>query len=147
MAAYAYHDGYNSLDLLLAGLVEHVAHVRHAVVISEDGLVVSTSASLAREEAERLAATASGLMSLGRGVCVDFQGGSVVQALIEMEQGFLILTSAGAGAHLAVLAAPFADVGVIAFEMNILVKRIGENLGVAPRSGAFTKSSGRTEAP
>ena len=88
------------LDHLLSGLVQQVADVRHAVVVSEDGLVVSKSLAFPRPQAERLAATASGLMSLGRGICADFQGGSVLQALIEMRDGYLILTSAGIGAHL-----------------------------------------------
>ena len=121
------------MDLLLTGLVKRVANVRHAVVLSEDGLVVSKSTSIPRDEAERLAATASGLMSLGRGICNEFQGGSVLQALIEMKEGFLILTDAGAGAHLAVLATSAADVGVVAFEMNMLIESLIEQFSVAPR--------------
>ncbi|WP_329221801.1 roadblock/LC7 domain-containing protein [Streptomyces sp. NBC_01485] len=124
----------NNLDFLLTGLVQQVTGVRFAVVVSEDGLVVSKSAAFPRPEAERLAATVSGLMSLGRGVCVDFDGGSVVQSLLEMRRGFLILTSAGAGAHLAVLTESQADVGVVAFEMNMLVKKVGEHLSAAPRA-------------
>lgn len=121
------------MDLLLTGLVQRVANVRHAVVLSEDGLVVSKSTSIPRDEAERLAATASGLMSLGRGICNEFQGGSVLQALIEMKDGFFILTDAGAGAHLAVLTSSAADVGVVAFEMNMLVDSLAEQFTVAPR--------------
>lgn len=124
----------HSLDFLLTGLVRQVTGVRCAVVVSEDGLVVSNSASFPRPEAERLAATVSGLMSLGRGVCADFDGGAVVQSLLEMRNGFLILTSAGVGAHLAVLTERQADVGVVAFEMNMLVKKVGEHLSAAPRA-------------
>ncbi len=124
----------NNLDFLLTGLVQQVTGVRFAVVVSEDGLVVSKSAAFPRPEAERLAATVSGLMSLGRGVCADFDGGSVVQSLLEMRNGFLVLTSAGAGAHLAVLTEAQADVGVVAFEMNMLLKKVGEHLSAAPRA-------------
>ncbi|MEV6316061.1 roadblock/LC7 domain-containing protein [Streptomyces sp. NPDC051776] len=129
-------DTHTPLDLLLTGLVDKVANVRQAVVVSKDGLVVSKSTSITRPNAERLAATASGLMSLGRGVCADFEGGAVVQALIEMQKGYLILSSAGLGAYLAVLCTAEADVGVVAFEMNLLVKRIGEHLSVRPRNHA-----------
>jgi uncharacterized protein len=134
MTAFRAPATHLQLDHLLTALVQQVADVRHAVVVSEDGLVVSKSTSFPRPEAERLAATASGLMSLGRGVCADFRGGAVLQALIEMREGFLILTSAGIGAHLAVLTSAQADVGVVAYEMNLLVKRIGEHLSAAPRT-------------
>lgn len=131
---------YSQLDFLLSGLVQQVTGVRFAVVVSEDGLVVSKSASLPRPEAERLAATVSGLMSLGRGICFDFEGGSVLQSMIEMQNGFLILTSAGIGAHLAVLTESQADIGVVAFEMNMLVKKVGEHLSAAPRAEFASRS-------
>ncbi|MCT7356243.1 roadblock/LC7 domain-containing protein [Streptomyces sp. 15-116A] len=124
------------VDQLLTGLVERVAEVNQAVVLSEDGLVVSKSTGFPRDDAERLAATASGLMSLSRGVSMDFRGGPVRQALIEMANSYLILTSAGPGAHLVVLTGPDADVGVVAYQMNMLVKKIGEHLGAAPRGTA-----------
>ncbi|GAB2596624.1 roadblock/LC7 domain-containing protein [Streptomyces capparidis] len=127
---------HSQLDQLLTGLVERVADVRHAVVMSEDGLVVAKSTSFPRPEAERLAASSTGLMSLGRGVCADFGGGAVRQALIEMHHGFLIITSAGAGAQLAVLTTGGADVGVVAYEMNMLVKKIGTHLSAPPRDRA-----------
>jgi predicted regulator of Ras-like GTPase activity (Roadblock/LC7/MglB family) len=126
------------LDQLLTGLVDRVADVSHAVVMSEDGLVVSRSTGFPRDDAERLAATSSGLMSLGRGVSLDFRGGPVLQALIEMQHGFLIITSAGPGAHLAVLTNEGADVGVVAYQMNMLVKKIGEHLSAAPRVDVAT---------
>lgn len=78
---------HTELDQLLTGLVERVADVNQAVVLSEDGLVVSKSTGFLRDDAERLAATASGLMSLSKGVSMDFRGGPVRQALIEMARG------------------------------------------------------------
>ncbi|MFJ2604081.1 roadblock/LC7 domain-containing protein [Streptomyces sp. NPDC091279] len=126
---------HTQLDQLLTGLVDRVAEVNHAVVLSEDGLVVSKSTGFLRDDAERLAATASGLMSLSKGVSMDFRGGPVRQALIEMAHSYLILTSAGPGAHLVVLTSQGADVGVVAYQMNMLVKKIGEHLSAAPRAG------------
>ncbi|MFF3460654.1 roadblock/LC7 domain-containing protein [Streptomyces sp. NPDC002730] len=123
----------SQLDLLLTGLVQQVSHARHALVVSEDGLVVSKSTAFPRPESERLAAAVSGLISLGRSTCADFNGGAVLQTLIEMRDGFLIVTSAGVGAHLAVLTTAQVDVGVTAFEMNMLVKKIGKFLSAAPR--------------
>jgi predicted regulator of Ras-like GTPase activity (Roadblock/LC7/MglB family) len=133
---------HTQLDQLLTGLVDRVAGVAHAVVLSEDGLVVSHSTGFVRDDAERLAATASGLMSLSKGISMDFRGGPVRQALIEMDHSFLVLTSAGSGAHLAVLTGPGADVGVVAYQMNMLVKKIGEHLSAAPRAGAVASDRG-----
>lgn len=53
-----------------------------------------------------------------------------------MAHSYLIITAAGPGAHLAVLTHKGADVGVVAYQMNMLVKKIGEHLSAAPRSTA-----------
>jgi predicted regulator of Ras-like GTPase activity (Roadblock/LC7/MglB family) len=127
---------HTQLDQLLTGLVERVADASQAVVLSDDGLVLSKSTGFLRDDADRLAATASGLMSLSKGVSMDFRGGPVRQALVEMANSYLILTSAGPGALLVVLTGPNADVGVVAYQMNLLVKKIGEHLSAAPRSAA-----------
>ena len=42
--------------------------------------------------------------------------------------------TAGPGAHLVVLTNQGADVGVVAYQMNMLVKKIGEHLSAAPRA-------------
>src|SRR5690606_13316787 len=123
-------------DQLLTGLVERGADVNQAVVLSEDGRVARKSTGILRADAERLAPAASGLMSLSKGVSRDFRGGPVRQALIELANSYLILTAAGPGAHLVVLTGPGADVGVVAYQMNMLVKKIGEHLSAAPRGAA-----------
>jgi len=50
-----------------------------------------------------------------------------------MESQFLFVTAAGEGSCLAVLATSSADVGLVAYEMAVLVKRVGEHLSVEPR--------------
>jgi len=135
MTTHRAPDTDSRLDDLLTRLVDQVAQVRCAVVVSEDGLVVSKSAIFPRPEAERLAAMASALMSLNRGVCADFSGGSVLQSLLEMSSGYLLLTYAGTGAYLALITTARADVEVVVFEMNMLVKKIGEHLSAQPRTG------------
>lgn len=131
----------NQLDDMLTRLVEQVTHVRCAVVVSEDGLVVSSSSALPRPEAERLGATAAALMSLNRSVCGEFGGGAVLQSLLEMSSGYFILTAAGTGTYLGVITSHQADVGVVVFEMNMLVKRIGDHLSALPRA-SFGSHSG-----
>ncbi len=121
------------LDWLLDDLGTRVAQIDKSVILSRDGLVIGASASLRREDAERLSAVASGFQSLATGVGQHFGGEAARQTIVEMEAGFLFVTEAGACSCLAVLAAADADVGLIAFEMAVLVKRVGEHLAVATR--------------
>lgn len=121
------------LDWLLDDLVTRVAGVDKALILSRDGLAVGASAGLSREDAEHLAAVAAGFQSLARGVGHQFGGGQARQTIVEMESAFLFVTAAGEGSCLAVLAAAGADAGLIAYEMAVLVKRVGEHLSVRSR--------------
>jgi len=124
------------LNWLLDNLVAQVDQVRQAIVLSNDGLVIGQSRGLARDDAEHLAALASGFQSLARSTGEQFDGGAVRQTIVEMDEAFLFVTSAGQGANLAVLADAKADVGVIAYEMAMLVTRVGLHLSARPRSAS-----------
>jgi len=119
---------------LLNELVKRVAGAEKAVVLSSDGLLIGKSASLADADAEHLAAVASAFQSLARGTGRHFGGGEVRQTLVEMDHGFLFVTAAGQGACLALLADESVDVGMIAYEMNLMVKRVGAVLTAKPRA-------------
>ncbi|MEC4020409.1 roadblock/LC7 domain-containing protein [Streptomyces sp. H27-D2] len=121
------------LDWLLDDLVARVRGLRHAVVLSNDGLVVGASDALTREDAEHLAAVASGFHSLAKGAGRHFRAGGVRQTMVEMDVGILIIAAAGDGACLAVLSSSAGDVGMIAYEMARLVTRVGEHLAAPPR--------------
>ncbi|MBD0740900.1 roadblock/LC7 domain-containing protein [Streptomyces sp. CBMA152] len=121
------------LDWLLDDLVVRVGEVRHAVVLSNDGLAVGASTHLSREDAEHLAAVASGFHSLAKGAGRHFHTGGVRQTMVEMDEGFLFVAAAGDGSCLAVLTALTSDIGLIAYEMARLVKRVGEHLHTPPR--------------
>lgn len=120
-------------DWLLGDLVKRVAEIRHAVLLSADGLLIGSSEGLGREDAEHLAAVASGFQSLARGAGRHFGGGNIRQTVIEMDTAFLFVTAAGHGACLAVFAEASSDVGLIAFEMNLLIQRVGTNLATTSR--------------
>jgi predicted regulator of Ras-like GTPase activity (Roadblock/LC7/MglB family) len=122
------------LNWLLDGLVNQVAQVHQAVVLSSDGLLVGASTGLTRENAEHLSAVAASFQSLARSAGRQFGGGSVRQTIVEMDHAFLFVTAAGSGACLAVLAGSDADVGLIAYEMAMLVKRVGQHMSTLPRS-------------
>lgn len=122
------------LNWLLEDLVQRVVDIRHAVLLSADGLLVASSASLGRADAEHLSAVASGFQSLARGAGRHFEGGTVRQTVVEMETGFLFVTAAGYGANLAVVSTAACDVGLVAFEMNLLIQRVGHSLATVSRS-------------
>jgi predicted regulator of Ras-like GTPase activity (Roadblock/LC7/MglB family) len=119
---------------LVNDLVDRVAHVNQAVVLSHDGLLIAKSAGLSREDAEHLSAVAAGMHGLARGAGRRFGRGAVRQTIIEMEAGFIFVTAGGNGACIAVLAIEDADVGLIAYEMEMIVARVGQYLSTPVRS-------------
>lgn len=136
----------DGLDLrwLLDQLIERVVGVDMAVLLSADGLLLSRSTGMGIEPAEHLAATASALTGLARSAGRQFFRGAVVQTAIEMEGGYLLVATAGQGTALAVLTDQDPDLGMIVYEMQLLVRRVGDHLGVAPRSrGPSIGSGGR----
>ncbi|MEV1021983.1 roadblock/LC7 domain-containing protein [Streptomyces sp. NPDC050264] len=134
--------GAGELDWLLDDLVLRVAELRHAVVLSNDGLAVGASTGLGREDAEHLAAVASGFNSLAKGTGRHFGTGGVRQTMVEMDDGFLFVAAAGDGSCLAVLSTVTADIGLVAYEMARLVKRVGEHLCTAPRFAGNPPTAG-----
>lgn len=126
--------GKKELNWLLDDLVDRVASIRKAVVLSGDGLPTGVSKDLTREDGEHLAAVASGFHSLAKGVGRHFEAGDVRQTVVELDEAFLFVTAAGDGSCLAVLADADPDVGQVAYEMTLLVKRVGAHLGAAPRT-------------
>jgi len=118
---------------LLDELVGRVKQTEHAVVLSVVGVLMASSEALGRDDGEQLAAIASGIQSLAKGAGTRFGGGAVQQTIIEMETSFLFVTAAGKGACLAVLATEDADVGLVAYEMAMLVTRVGQYLASPAR--------------
>ena len=126
------------LDWLLDDLVRRVGQVSKAVILSQDGIALGASQTLERDDAEHLAALAAGFQSLARGAGRHFGGGGVRQTIIEMETGFLLVSAAGSGTCLAVIAEQGADLGLVAYEMAVLVRRTGEHIQVNTRASALS---------
>ena len=117
-----------NLNWLVGNFAKATPGVAHALVLSADGLPVAISARLDRPRADQLAAIGSGLASLTVGASRCFGGGQVKQCVVEMEGGFMFIMSISDGSCLAVLAAPNCNVGVVAYEMAVLVARAGDVL-------------------
>ncbi|MFB1295379.1 roadblock/LC7 domain-containing protein [Mycobacterium sp. pW049] len=115
----------SSLDWLVAKFAREVSGVTHAILVSADGLLVAASEHIPGERADQLAAVASGLASLSTGAAQLFDGGRVLQSVVEMDNGYLLLMRVGDGSNLATLATRTCDIGQIGYEMAILVERVG----------------------
>ena len=138
----AYTTQTANLIWLLDDLIERVPAAHQAVVLSADGLLMGASAGLRRDDAEHLSAMAAGFQSLAKGASRHFRAGPVRQTVVEMESAFLFVTSAGHGACLAVLAGSDADLGLIAYEMAMLVIRVGDFMAAPDRAAVAPSDVG-----
>jgi uncharacterized protein len=131
------------LGWFLDDFVVRVSDVAHTIVVSADGILLARSSTLPPANAEQLAAVASGLASLSEAAARTFDAGNMVQTCVEMQQGYLFMMAMGPNAALAVLAAPECEMGLLAYEMSLLVEQVGERLtpelraarGFASRAG------------
>ena len=115
----------DSLDWLVSKFAREVSGVTHAVLVSADGLLIAASEHMPIERADQLAAVARGWPACRRGASQLFNGGHVLQSVVEMENGYLLLMRVGDGSNLATLATSGCDIGQIGYEMAMLVERVG----------------------
>ncbi|MDO8145724.1 MULTISPECIES: roadblock/LC7 domain-containing protein [Isoptericola] len=113
---------------LLDNFVRTVPGSRHTLVVSADGLLMAMSDQLDRTSGDQLAAIVSGMSSLTRGASRQLNGGNVRQAIIEMDNGYLFLMNVSNGSVLAVVADANCDIGLVGYEMALLVSRTESTL-------------------
>ncbi len=123
------------LNWLITNFVERVPSVAHAIVVSSDGLPMAFSQGFPPDRVDQLAAVTSGLTSLTQGASRVFEGGPVTQTVVEMQRGLLIVMAISDGSSLAVLAAADCDMGLVAYEMALLVEQVGSALTPEVRGG------------
>ncbi len=125
------------LNWLITNFVERVPSVAHAIVVSADGLPMAFSHGFPADRVDQLSAVTSGLTSLfsaGRSACIRRRR-TVTQTVVEMQRGLLIIMAISDGSSLAVLAAADCDMGLVAYEMALLVERVGSALTPEVRGG------------
>src|ERR687896_1187698 len=90
------------LDWLLENLLERTPETLHALVLSKDGLKICRSKGLTVDQADQLAAIASGIQSLAYGASIEFGDGSggVRQSMTEFYGGLFFILGTGGGAPL-----------------------------------------------
>ncbi|MEW9534720.1 roadblock/LC7 domain-containing protein [Microbispora sp. NPDC049125] len=122
------------LNWLISDFVSSVPGVAHTVVVSSDGLPLAFSDGFPKDRADQLAAVSAGLISLTQGASRVFEGGPVAQTVVEMQRGLLLIMSISDGSCLAVLASSDSDLGLVAYQMTLLVERAGQVLTPAVRA-------------
>jgi predicted regulator of Ras-like GTPase activity (Roadblock/LC7/MglB family) len=125
------HD--EDLNWLISTFIDRIPGAKSSVVVSSDGLVLAMSELIARDTADQLAAVTSGLASLTIGAARCFDAGTVNQVIVEMTGGYLFVTTESDGSALAVMCELDCDIGLIGYEMSLLVDRIGQVLTPAVR--------------
>jgi uncharacterized protein len=121
------------VDFLVSSFAHRTPGVTHALVVSVDGLLLAMSDDLDRATGDHLSAVASGLSSLTQGACRMFQAGRVEQVIVEMTAGYLFVSPISDGSLLAVLAERNCDIGLVGYEMALLVNKVGDVMTPALR--------------
>ena len=120
-----------NFNWLLVQFVQMTDGVSEAIAVSSDGLLLASSAGRGRTNVEQFAAIVSGLTSLANGAAECFEYDSVEQLIVEMSGGFMFVSAIGDGSTLGVLADSDCDVGLIGYEMTMLLNRAGSALSPA----------------
>jgi uncharacterized protein len=113
-----------SLDWLVTDFTERVPDVAHAIVVSSDGVPIAVSNAIPAGRAQQLCAITSDLAGLAEGAVRMFDGGMVIQAVVQMEHGPMLVKPVSDGSSLTVLAASGCDVDLVAYEMTMLVEAV-----------------------
>lgn len=126
------------LNWLLEGLLDRTPGARHALVLSRDGLKLCRTPNSPSTRRTSWPRSPCGIQSLSHGASIEFGDGTggVRSAMTEFYGGVLFIVEAGAGAHLAVVAAEDSDVGLVGHNMSELVEQLGEHLVAPPRDAA-----------
>ena len=114
-----------NFNWLLDNFVESSAGVHDAVAVSSDGLLMAMSQTVDRAGAERLAAIISGIVGLSKGAAKAFGWEPVHQVVIAMEGGYLFVSSISSGSNLGVVADAGCDIGLVGYQTNLLLEKIG----------------------
>lgn len=117
---------------LLDDFVTSVADVSHALILSNDGLMVASSRELSKEDADHLSAVASGFQSLAKGTSLQFAAEPYGRRWWRWTRRSSS-SPRPARSCLTVMTTGAADVGLIAYEMARLVTRVGQHLATVPR--------------
>jgi predicted regulator of Ras-like GTPase activity (Roadblock/LC7/MglB family) len=111
---------------LMSQFAANTPEVSDAIAVSADGLLIAMSSKLDRASADRLAAITSAVISLAHGAGQVYDLGAPNKVVIDLDGGYVLVSSISAGATLGVLASRSANLGNLAYEMAVFANRAGE---------------------
>ncbi|MGC4804029.1 roadblock/LC7 domain-containing protein [Micromonospora sp. DT233] len=114
-----------TFNWLLDSFTSSTAGVMEAIAVSSDGLLMAMSAIKDRSNAERLAAVVSGMTSLAGGAASWYALGGLNRVIVDMTDGYLLISAISAGSVLGVVADRSANLGTVAYEMTLFAGRAG----------------------
>ncbi|MDP2292341.1 MAG: roadblock/LC7 domain-containing protein [Actinomycetota bacterium] len=118
----------NNVNWLMANFVRSTPGVEQAVAVSSDGLLIALSSHMERASADKMAAIITGMRALAHGAANELAKGQVMQVLVEMQSAYLFVSAISGGSTLGVVAARDCDLGLVGFEITLLVERVGSQL-------------------
>jgi len=118
----------NSVNWLMASFVERTPGASQAIAVSSDGLLIAMSTTIDRSSADKLAAIITGMRSLSHGAANELRKGPVVQVLVEMANAYMFVSSISGGSTLGVVTTKSCDLGLVGYEIAMLVDRVGAQL-------------------
>jgi predicted regulator of Ras-like GTPase activity (Roadblock/LC7/MglB family) len=121
-------DKASNVNWLMANFVRSTPGVDQAIAVSSDGLLIALSSHLERASADKLAAIITGMRALAHGAAHELGKGQVLQVLIEMGNAFLFVSAISGGSTLGVVASRGCDLGLVGYEITLLVERVGVQL-------------------
>ncbi|MET7637810.1 roadblock/LC7 domain-containing protein [Streptomyces sp. NPDC005438] len=121
------------LGWLLDDFARRVPEVTHVVAVSVDGLALAFT-GLGKDEADRLAAISSGIVSLFSGAAQLLRTDPVEHSLTAMDGGYLFSMAVSSGASLVVATTRDADIGEVSYMMAELINQVGESLSPTERA-------------
>lgn len=111
------------LKTILSDLNGSSADIEASAVVSSDGLMMAALLPAGMEE-DRIGAMTAAMLALGSRTSDELMRGRLEQVLIKGAQGYVLLTSAGGDAVLAVMTKASAKLGLIFLD----VKRAAESV-------------------
>jgi predicted regulator of Ras-like GTPase activity (Roadblock/LC7/MglB family) len=113
---------------LLSKFATETPGVSEAVAVSADGLVMAASETEDITNAWRLGAIVSGMTSLASGAARTYELGALNKVIIDLADGYVLITAISIGSVLGVIASKSANLGNVAYEMTLFVNRVGSAL-------------------
>ncbi|MCJ1676585.1 roadblock/LC7 domain-containing protein [Streptomyces sp. APSN-46.1] len=115
--------------------LSRIAGIQGAVLLSNDGIRLSDYL-LDRDQAERMAAAASGVAATMKAISGEVGGGRVIRQLVEMDDRYLCIVGCGEGSTLIVVTSRKARLGELGGEAVRTAQALGEWLGTPERAQA-----------